>query len=307
MNAPNSLPAETEERLIETVRAAVSDVDWVVGECASKWTTKYSRGRTDADFAATVGGDLTGDFVFKRRRVWETFADVRKTYHNLKWSHFYAAIAWDDSAECLAWADEMDATVAEMKAWRRMQHGDDLTVAADPGVEQFGAAEELPTQKPVSAPERKPEDTDGPAVKEDGSDRADIWRGRVLGSEPSAARPVSSPESQPRAREVTPPGTMATLADAERAEAKAYAPFKPTPTAAPTPARAETPSRPTPNSVTAPPQRDPAAELLTLIEQRLPSLDPRAFLVAVADLVLTTNRQAVEQAVDSIRRRLLNG
>jgi len=120
---------ETEQELITTAQLALSSCNWTVGDCATKWTSRYSRGRTDADFGAMVG--LSGDQIYQRRRVWESFADVTDDYSKLKWSHFYVALTWADSAECLAWADENQATVAEMKAWRRMQNGEDLTVEAE--------------------------------------------------------------------------------------------------------------------------------------------------------------------------------
>jgi len=120
---------ESEEVLIDTAQQAVSQCRWVVGECAAKWTQKYARGRTDADFATLIG--LSADQVFQRRRVWESFSDVRDAYPNLKWSHFYSAVTWDDAAECLQWAEETTATVAEMKAWRRAIHGEDLSVAPE--------------------------------------------------------------------------------------------------------------------------------------------------------------------------------
>lgn len=116
---------ETEEQLVVTAQRAVSRCNWVVGECASKWTKKYAKGRTDTDFGALVG--LSGDQVYQRRRVWETFGDVFEDYSSLRWSHFYVALNWDDAPECLTWADENEATVAEMRAWRRAQRGEDLT------------------------------------------------------------------------------------------------------------------------------------------------------------------------------------
>lgn len=116
---------ESEDELITRAQQALSSCNWVIGECASKWTQKYSKGRTDGDFGAIIG--LSGDQVFQRRRVWDVFSDVYENYPRLKWSHFYLAVNWDDAAECLQWANEMDATVAEMRAWRRAQHGDDLT------------------------------------------------------------------------------------------------------------------------------------------------------------------------------------
>lgn len=121
----------TEEELVERAQNALNQCNWVIGECAAQWTRRYAQGRTDADFGARIG--LSGDQVYQRRRVWETFADVYQNYPNLKWSHFYAALNWDDAADCLQWANDIGATVAEMKAWRRAQHGEDLTTPGDEG------------------------------------------------------------------------------------------------------------------------------------------------------------------------------
>ncbi|MGE3313950.1 MAG: helix-turn-helix domain-containing protein, partial [Planctomycetaceae bacterium] len=128
MNKSQVVVRESEEELVEKAQQAVSSCNWVVGECATKWTQKYARGRTDTDFAVLVG--LSPDQVYQRRRVWETFGDVCNEYASLKWSHFYVALNWDDAPECLQWAQENEATVAEMKAWRRAQRGEDLTEEA---------------------------------------------------------------------------------------------------------------------------------------------------------------------------------
>lgn len=116
---------DTESALIARALSALSRCNWEVGECAAQWTKRFARGRTDADFAALVG--LSADQVYQRRRVWETFGDVSGNYTSLKWSHFYAALNWDDAAECLQWAEDVQAGVAEMRAWRRAQHGEDLS------------------------------------------------------------------------------------------------------------------------------------------------------------------------------------
>jgi hypothetical protein len=117
---------ESEEQLVNRAQEAVSLCRWVVGECATKWTQRYARGRTDGDFAVLIG--LSGDQVYQRRRVWETFAGLRDEYPALKWSHYYAALNWDDFRDCLSWADETRSTVAEMRAWRRAQRGEDLSI-----------------------------------------------------------------------------------------------------------------------------------------------------------------------------------
>lgn len=120
---------ESEEELITTAQQAISQCNWVVGECAAKWTERYAKGRTDTDFSALIG--LSPDQVYQRRRVWETFSDVYADYNRLKWSHFYVALNWEDAPECLQWAEENEATVVEMKAWRRALRGEDLTTDAD--------------------------------------------------------------------------------------------------------------------------------------------------------------------------------
>ncbi len=117
---------ESEEQLVSRAQEAVSMCRWVVGECASKWTQRYARGRTDGDFAVLIG--LSGDQVYQRRRVWESFAPLREEFATLKWSHFYAALNWDDARDCLSWAEETHSTVAEMRAWRRAQRGEDLSI-----------------------------------------------------------------------------------------------------------------------------------------------------------------------------------
>jgi len=129
MPSATALPAETESDLIVRAQTAVSRCNWEVGECAAVWTKRFSRGRTDADFAELVG--LSADQVYQRRRVWETFGDVCGSYAGLKWSHFYAALNWDDAAECLQWAQDIGATVAEVRAWRRAQRGEDLSTSGD--------------------------------------------------------------------------------------------------------------------------------------------------------------------------------
>lgn len=134
---PVTEDTESEDQLVQRAQQALSHCNWEIGECASQWTKRYSRGRSDADFGQLIG--LSGDQVFQRRRVWETFADVFQNYPKLKWSHFYVVLNWEDAADCLQWANDMEATIAEMKAWRRAQHGEDLSESADE--DNFGLTE----------------------------------------------------------------------------------------------------------------------------------------------------------------------
>lgn len=129
--------AESEEKLIAVARDAVSQCNWVVGECASKWTQKYARGRTDHDFGQMVG--LSGDQIYQRRRVWVRFGDTYRNFPNLKWSFFYVTLNWDDADECLNWANDTSATVAEMRAWRRARNGEDLNEDSEETYSEWAA------------------------------------------------------------------------------------------------------------------------------------------------------------------------
>ena len=124
---------ESEEQIVARARQdAVQPMPLGSGECAATWTARYARGRTDNDFAVLIG--ISGDQVYQRRRVWETFREIRDEYPSLKWSHFYAALTWEDARDCLSWAEDTHSTVAEMRAWRRAQRGEDLSV--DPSEEE---------------------------------------------------------------------------------------------------------------------------------------------------------------------------
>lgn len=121
--------ANTEDELVEQARFVMSSCNWQLGMIASNWTKRFAKGRTDASFGELIG--LSADQVYQRRRVWETFADVYLGYPALKWSHFVVALTWDDAAACLGWAEETQATVGEMRAWRRAEYGEDLSREED--------------------------------------------------------------------------------------------------------------------------------------------------------------------------------
>lgn len=212
--------AESEDQLISTARDAVSQCNWVVGECACKWTQKFARGRTDADFGQLVG--LTGDQIYQRRRVWEAFGKSYQNFPGLKWSFFYVALNWDDAEDCLQWAQDSDATVAEMRAWRKAQKGEDLfaessegysewafplggidtarvplTAVVDPS--QFVPSGQGPRAGMVAAGERAPAATMAVAARESGENyapfRADAATAPVAVRDD--AGPVERPELTP--------------------------------------------------------------------------------------------------------------
>ena len=100
------------------LRQFVSDSRWVIGKLAAETGMEFQA------IASAVGVPV--ETVMSAVQVHNAFFDVRESYQNLFWDHFYVARSWDDFAECLQWADENRATAMEMKAWRRAQHGANL-------------------------------------------------------------------------------------------------------------------------------------------------------------------------------------
>jgi hypothetical protein len=152
----SSATDESEEQLIAKARLALSDANWVIGECSGKWTMRYARGRTDADFGLLVG--LSADQVYQRRRVWEVFGDRRGLFSGLSWSHFYAALTWDDAEDCLRWAENAEASVAEMKVWRRARRAAELPVdeALQEAIQLADAPLEVVGEPPASCGDNAP-------------------------------------------------------------------------------------------------------------------------------------------------------
>lgn len=114
-----------EKKTIVVAQRSLSYSAWLVGECATIWIGKFARGRTDGDFGELIA--MSGDQVYQRRRVFEKFGAIRHWFPNLRWAHFLVALNWTDCTESLEWANENHATFAEMKAWRRLQRGEDVT------------------------------------------------------------------------------------------------------------------------------------------------------------------------------------
>lgn len=114
----------SEGALIAAARKSISDTSWMVGLCAHEWIRSFAKGRGHVQFAEMTG--LSVDQIRQRRLVWEEFGDVKDKYPHLQWSHFYAALHWPDASVNLAWANDVKAGVAEMRAWRRAQNGEDL-------------------------------------------------------------------------------------------------------------------------------------------------------------------------------------
>lgn len=101
----------------------VSQTNWEKGRIISEWRsaliesdapiTAYS----DEAWARYVGA-VTSQHVGRLRRVHERFAQHQSSYPGLYWSHFLAAIDWDDAELWLEGAVRSSWSVSEMRRTR---------------------------------------------------------------------------------------------------------------------------------------------------------------------------------------------
>lgn len=132
--------------IIQACIESSDQADWTLGRLAKQWLElkpSERAGIPEDGLAVMIGRNR--DFVEERRAVFARFGEIRHTFKNLTWGHFKAAMAWPDrdpvdgleggSVACLRWANEVKATLAEMRAWRRAQRGEDLSI--DEGVAQL--------------------------------------------------------------------------------------------------------------------------------------------------------------------------
>ena len=101
----------------------VSTTNWEKGEIIAQWraalkvanapATEYS----DEAWSQRVGG-VTGQHIGRLRRVSERFGEVHQQFEGLYWSHFQAALDWDDAEMWLEGAIQKRWSVSQMRKSR---------------------------------------------------------------------------------------------------------------------------------------------------------------------------------------------
>jgi hypothetical protein len=94
----------------------VSESNWQKGELIATYAANDLFTR-DAEFAHQVG-QVTAQYVWALRSVYERFSDIRHNYPYLRWTHFYTALNWPDAHVWLRKADVERMNYHEMKAVR---------------------------------------------------------------------------------------------------------------------------------------------------------------------------------------------
>ncbi len=114
---------EKSQRFIGQWNGLISTTNWEKGKIISKWrqelkdsdaaVTEYS----DEAWCQLVGG-VTPQHVGRLRRTFDRFESDYEDYKGLYWSHFYAALDWDDAEMWLEGAIQNKWSISGMRHQR---------------------------------------------------------------------------------------------------------------------------------------------------------------------------------------------
>lgn len=111
------------QQFVDRWQRLVSTTNWEKGRIIHEWRSALKQSGaavqqySDETWAARVGG-VSSQHVGRLRRVYERFASQREAFPNLFWSHFLAALDWDDAEMWLEGAVQSDWSVAQMREQR---------------------------------------------------------------------------------------------------------------------------------------------------------------------------------------------
>jgi hypothetical protein len=101
----------------------VSTTNWEKGRIILEWRQRLidsgapPQAYSDDAWSRLVG-NVTGQHVGRLRRVWERFGGMHCQFPGLYWSHFHAALDWNDAEMWLEGAMQSGWSVAQMRAVR---------------------------------------------------------------------------------------------------------------------------------------------------------------------------------------------
>lgn len=130
------LRVESSQPFIGMWNELVSQTNWEKGSIILKWreslieegapATAYS----DEAWSRMVGG-VTSQHVGRLRRVFQRFGEQRESFDNLYWSHFQAALDWDDAELWLEGAVQNRWSISQMRKQRWETLGADPSLKPD--------------------------------------------------------------------------------------------------------------------------------------------------------------------------------
>src|SRR5271163_1962476 len=164
---------QTSEQFLSKWKRFVSTTNWEKGQIISQWRAALvDAGAGLAEYSDEVWsrqvGQVTPQHVGRLRRVFERFGDTRDTYAGLYWSHFQAALDWDDAEMWLEGAVQSNWSIAQMQAQRSQTLGalvqDQVEAAA---IEIDEDAADVPPNRPPDGAAASANDAGAEAVIQD--------------------------------------------------------------------------------------------------------------------------------------------
>jgi hypothetical protein len=111
---------EASEGYVGRWNRLISTTNWEKGRIIHEWRTALQNSGapatefSDEAWSQLVGG-VSGQHVGRLRRVYERFGGVYTDYEGLYWSHFQAALDWDDAEMWLEGSLQNSWSVAELR------------------------------------------------------------------------------------------------------------------------------------------------------------------------------------------------
>ncbi len=111
------------EAFVGQWRRLVSTTNWEKGRIISDWRGALEQSAAKpADFSdetwSRIVGGVTPQHVGRLRRVYDRFGTLHATFEGVFWSHFHAALDWDDAEMWLEGAVQNDWSVSHMRRQR---------------------------------------------------------------------------------------------------------------------------------------------------------------------------------------------
>lgn len=145
---PQSNP--TADEFVGQWQSLISTTNWEKGRIISQWRGASIAAGNDATnhsdevWASRVGG-VTAPHVGRLRRVHDRFGEERQEFSKLSWTHFLAALDWDDAPMWLQGEADSGWSVASMRMERWEANG------ADPATRPGGPLPEADIDEDVPA------------------------------------------------------------------------------------------------------------------------------------------------------------
>lgn len=114
---------ETSKEYVGRWHRLVSTTNWEKGRIICEWRKRLmaapapSESHSDEAWSRRVG-NVSPQHVGRLRRVYERFGEVHQQYAGLYWSHFQAALDWNDAEMWLEGAVQSRWSVAQMRTTR---------------------------------------------------------------------------------------------------------------------------------------------------------------------------------------------